>query len=431
MSKKLQLICLLGLSFLIPLLIWRLLPLVPMSGSPAELFTGGKSYQTTLLPFDRHVLGESPVGLPIISHVQVVDFDGDGKNEIIACDVSKSCVTKISQSNSGEFIEQILIDNISAPAHATIIDLNQDGRNDVIVSVLGNILPDDNVIGRVEYYEQTDTGYKKRVLLDDVRRVADVQAADFDSDGDLDLVVAVFGYARGEILWLENMGDEVFLDHQLHSAPGTIHVPVADYDNDGDLDIAAIVSQDEEELWAFENTGDGNFRSHRIWRTVNLDLGSAGLVQSDLDSDGDMDLILPVGDNLEDTEAYPQPYHGCLWLENQGNWKFQMHRISDLGGTYAASVADLDDDGDKDVVLVSMTNDWYAAKHASLIWLENDGLQNFTSWQIDSEPIHLVTVATGDINGDGIIDIVTGSLNLRKPFERIGRITAWIGTGNH
>ncbi|HCS50799.1 VCBS repeat-containing protein [Rubinisphaera sp.] len=430
MSKKLQLICLIGLSILIPAILWRVLPSVPMSGEPGDFYSGGKSYSPSKLLFHRNSLGEKPIGLPVISHVQIVDFDGDGQNEIIVCDVTRSCVSEIRRTESGEYVERNLIENVSAPAHATIVDLNQDGLNDIIVSVLGNILPDDNVIGRVEYYAQTETGFHKQILLEDVRRVADVQSGDFDGDGDLDLAVAVFGYARGEVLWLENMGNEEFLDHQLHSAPGTIHVPVADYDNDGDLDIAAIVSQDEEELWIFENLGAGEFGSRRIWRTVNLDLGSAGLIQSDLDGDGDVDLILPVGDNLEDAEAYPQPYHGCLWFENLGNWEFRMHRISDLGGTYAAEVDDLDGDGDKDVVLVSMTNDWYEKSHASLIWLENDGKQKFTPWQIDNEPIHLVTVATGDINADGRTDVVAGSLNLRKPFERIGRITGWEGTGD-
>lgn len=158
----------------------------------------------------------------------------------------------------------------------------------------------------------------------------------------------------------------------------------------------------------------------------NFDLGSAGLVLSDLDQDGDQDLILPVGDNLEDIHSYPQPYHGCFWLENRGAWNFVKHRIAHFGGTYAAAVGDLDGDRDQDVVLVSMFNDWDRKGHASVVWLENDGRQNFTTWQIADHPTHLVTVACGDLNGDGRDDIVAGGLHLVPPFQGFEGLSAWM-----
>ena len=226
---------------------------------------------------------------------------------------------------------------------------------------------------------------------------------------------------------MENLGEGRFADHRLHCGAGAIHVPVADYDGDGDLDIATVMSQEDEEVWGFENLGGGQFRPTMLWRTPNFDLGSAGLVAADLDQDGDVDLVLPVGDNLEDFDAFPQPYHGCLWLENQGDWRFVEHRIATLGGTYAAAVGDLDGDGDPDVALVSMDNDWRDPRTASLVWLENQGGGQFRTWQVDTSPIHLVTVAIGDIDHDGQADIVAGSLNMRRPYDRIGGVTAWLG----
>lgn len=426
MTKKLQFILLVGTVAILPLLVWRLLPMVPMRGEQPALYEKGQTFPESPIRFKRTSVGEGVRGLPLIANVQIVDFDGDGRNEILVCDITGSRITLVEADKHNQWTERILVEHVSVPAHVTAVDFDGDGDQDLLVAILGNILPDDGVIGRVEYYENLGTEFRKHVLLDHVRRVADVRPGDFDGDGDLDLAVAVFGYARGQVLWLENQGNLHFVEHELHRAPGTIHVPIGDFDGDGDLDIAAIVSQDEEELLIFDNQGQGQFHPRRIWKSVNLDLGSAGLVAADLDRDGDLDFILPAGDNLEDAEAYPQPYHGCLWFENQGEWKFISHRISHLGGTYAAAVGDLDGDQDEDIVLVSMANDWNDPGHASLVWLENNGQQDFRSWQIDSQPIHQITIAMGDLNHDGRMDLVAGGLNLRRPYHRMGRITMWL-----
>ena len=147
----------------------------------------------------------------------------------------------------------------------------------------------------------------------------------------------------------------------------------------------------------------------------------------DLDKDGRIDLFLPQGDNLEDPYAWPQPYHGCLWFRNLGNWQFESKRIANFGGTYAAAPGDLDGDGDLDVVLVSLCNDWTDPARPSVVWLENDGYQNFKMRLIDTTPIGLITVACGDLNNDGRADIVAGSLLLPPIVERRAeRVTAWI-----
>jgi len=242
--------------------------------------------------------------------------------------------------------------------------------------------------------------------------------------------VAVFGYARGEVLWLENRGGLRFRDHRLLIRPGVIHVPVGDLDGDGDLDIAAISSQDEEELWALENLGGGQFKPRLLYFTDNYDVGGAGLVMNDLDQDGDLDLILPQGDNLEEAMSWPQPYHGCLWLENHGDWKFSVKPLAQpgqLGLTYAAAVGDVDGDGHKDVVLVSLSDDLDDPGQASVVWLRNDGQQNFSPYRVDRYPTKLVTVACGDLNGDGRDDIVAGSLMLNFFSDaHLQRVAIWL-----
>lgn len=403
---------------------------VPSLGKLPDPQHGGYQFDThPQMTWERVALAEVPEALPKISNVQIVDFNGDGRNEVLATDAGRNCLLVYEQDADGQWIERIIAEHLGAPAHPTLVDIDGDGDLDILVSVLGNLSPDDGRIGQLILLENVDGEYRRHVLLDDVYRVADAQPGDFDGDGDIDIAVACFGYSRGHVLWLENRGDLKFRAHVLHSAPGTIHVPVADFNGDGIPDIAAIVTQDEEELWVFESLGNGEFRKHLIHRWHNYDIGGAGLVAADLDSDGDIDLIVPVGDNLEDHTPYPQPYHGCFWFENRGNFEFVGRRIAEYGGTYAAAVADLNADGHQDVVLVSMANNWHQPGNASIIWLENDGAQNFRPWEIDTSPTHLVTVACGDLDGDGRPDVVAGGLHLRPPYSQIGRITAWMNRG--
>lgn len=418
----------------IPIATWLILPWVPARDQlpedqrPHTSWTGaeGDRFDASPLLFNQQAIGPASEHLPRISNVQILDFDEDGIQDVIACDPQTNRVLWYRQAPIGTWEERILGENLLAPAHATVADVDQDGDNDVVVSILGNIYPDDRVIGRVVLLENIDGQFQQHLILDDVRRVADVQVGDLDGDGDLDMAVAVFGYARGQVLWLENHGQFQFEPHQLLYAAGAIHVPIADYDGDGDLDIATVISQEQEEVLVFENLGEGQFRKQSIFSTINYDIGSAGLVKTDLDGDGDIDFLLPVGDNFEDLTSVPLPYHGCFWLENRGDWNFVSQRIATFNGTYAASAGDMDADGDTDVVLVSMFNAFEEKGTASIVWLENDGHQKFKTWQIADRPIHLITVASGDLNGDGKDDLVAGGFHVQYPVDRLGRITAWI-----
>jgi hypothetical protein len=347
-----------------------------------------------------------------VTHVQFVDFWQRGQQDILVCDASGNQVVLYERQQDESWKALVLADRLQVPAHATVVDLDQDGDNDVLVSILGDILPSDELIGSVILLENQDGTFKQRTLLDDVRRVADVQPADLDGDGDIDLAVAVFGYARGGILWLENRGEGQFRDHLVLDRPGVIHVPVADYDGDGDLDLATIVSQDEEEVWGLENDGQGNFTPRLLYFTHNFDVGGGGLVKVDLDQDGKMDLLLSQGDNLEFGHGWPQPYHGCVWVRNLGNWNFSADQIGSLGGSYATRAGDMDQDGDLDVVMVSMSNDWTDPKNPTIVWVENEQGKFTRTWTIDTRPVELITLDLADIDGDGRLDLVAGRLRV-------------------
>ena len=376
-------------------------------------------------------LEPSPIGdpmstIPWITHLSIVDLDGDGLMDVVVCDAKLKQLSWIQQKPAGTYTEHRIGSPIAAPAHVTPSDIDLDGDLDLLVADMGMIVPSNDKIGSVVVLENTgNEQFSNRVLVERIARVTDVQPGDFDGDGDIDLAVGQFGYDDGEIRWMENKGNWEFESHNLLNVSGTIHTPVGDLDGDGDLDIAALVSQEWESVYVFENRGSGEFKTRRIYHSTNEDYGSSGMSLVDLDGDGDLDLLFTNGDAFDYIPPAPRPWHGVQWLENRGNLKFQFHRIGDLPGAFSATGADVDRDGDLDVVAVSAFNKWTDPSAQSMMWFENDGRQQFTAHDIVSSPTHLLVLDHGDLDGDGWVDFVSGGLYPYPPFNRMSRVMMW------
>ena len=380
----------------------------------------------------RRFLEPQAIGLPVgdsqpwVTHVAVVNLDQDEWQDVVVCDATANTVSWIRQAPADVFTETVLGEGIQAPAHVTPYDVDRDGDLDLLVATMGVILPNNDPIGSVIVLENDGRQvFTTRVLLDAVARVTDIEPGDFDGDGDVDLAVGQFGYDDGEIQWMENLGGWQFESHRLLTISGTIHTPVGDLDGDGDLDIAAVVSQEWEEIYVFENDGAGAFERHLVYGATNDDFGSSGIALADLDLDGDLDVLYSNGDAFDYMQPGPRPWHGVQWLENQGGLRFAYHRIGDFPGAYFANAVDGDGDGDLDVFLVSTFNDWDAPDAASLAWFENDGDMQFTLRPLAMAPTHLLTLASADLDGDGWVDFVTGAMHIFPPYDRMSRVTFW------
>lgn len=363
---------------------------------------------------------------PVICNVQIVDLNQDGRNEVLITDAQAHALL-LGQFKNGQWQETVIAEQLQAPARVEVCDFDQDGDLDILIAELGDVFPNDQLIGSVILLRNDQGSYTRETLIDGLGRVADVRCGDFNKDGRNDLAVAVFGHGHGQVLQFIQQPSGHFERRTVLEGPGSIHVPVADFNNDGHLDMACVLSQEEEEVWVCLNDGSGNLRPHCIFKSMNPDFGSSGLVAVDIDQDGDMDLLLPHGDNLEEFFHYPQAYHGCVLLVNNGDGSFNAQRISDLPGCYAAAVGDMNANGNLDVILLSMVNDWRRPDSASVLMLEHDGELGFVPRQIASQPIGLITCDIGDINHDGVNDIITGSFRIQPPFDRASRLHAWLG----
>ena len=262
------------------------------------------------------------------------------------------------------------------PSHASLADLDKDGVRDLLIADIGFFMPEDNTKGSVVWLRgRADGSYEKRVLAEKLPRVTDVEAADFDGDGDLDLLVAAFGlYSQGGILLFENRTtdwkDPQFVPATLDARNGALRTEVADIDGDGRPDFVALIAQQHEAVVAFLNRGAGRFEPKTLWTAPTPAWGSTGLQLVDLDRDGDLDVLLTNGATLDD--ATVRPYHGVRWLENTGGLAFRRHDLAALPGAHRAVAADLDGDGDLDLAAAAFLPDPDRTRGGltSLGWLE-------------------------------------------------------------
>jgi hypothetical protein len=364
---------------------------------------------------------------PQVTNVTVADLDADGLLDIVASDAVRSRVSWLRQAPSGTFTETTIGAEIGAPAHAQAIDVDGDRDLDVLVASLGVLLPSNAKIGSLLVLENDGRQrFRKRLILEKVSRVSDARGADLDGDGDVDFAVAQFGYHDGETRWVENLGGWRFASHNLQNLSGPINAEPADMDGDGDLDIVSLVAQEWEEVYVFVNQGGGKFEPRLVFGSSNEDFGSSWITTVDLDRDGDVDMLYSNGDAFDYSPARGRSWHGVQWLENRGGLAFQVHRIADFPGASSPVAADLDQDGDFDVVAVTPYNDPADAAAQSIIWLENNGRMQFARRDVASSPGRLITVAAGDMDGDGRPDLVTGGLHLTPPFDRLSRVTLWM-----
>lgn len=376
-------------------------------------------------------LHAAPVGFPSKDHPKigsttVVDLDQDGLLDILVCDMEADRIGWIRQNPAGRFDEQWIGPEIRAPARVAASDVDRDGDLDLLVASMGKLVPTNEKVGAVVILENKGKEvFVAHILLQGVARVTDVRGGDFDGDGDIDLAVGQFGYLEGETRWMENKGNWKFESHFLQKLAGPIHTIPADLDQDGDLDIVSLVSQEWEEVYVFENDGKGRFKPHVIFGSTNEDYGSSGMDLVDLDRDGDLDVLFTNGDAFDYTPPRPRPWHGVQWLENKGKFQFVFHRIGHFQGASAARAADVDGDGDMDVLVTSAWNLWDKPQSHSIVLFENDGAMNFVGRPVADSPTHLIALEAGDVDQDGLVDFVTGGMHVYAPYDRESRVLLW------
>ena len=352
-----------------------------------------------------------PDGSPhVTANVRVGDLLGDGSAQIFATEPVRSQVMWVK--TDGEAVA--FTDGLVQPVRTHASDIDGDGNRDLLVADIGELFPTDDLVGQVVLFRNDGSfNFEPVVLLDGVGRVTCAEAADLDGDGDQDIAVCVFGHvAAGKIIWLEQKEGFTFEEHLLDPRPGAIHAFPFDADADGDLDLAVSLSQLSEEILLFRNGGTGDFTEEVIFKATTEDYGMSGIELSDLDQDGDTDILFTNGDEGDKiVEGDPYEFHGLSWLENDGLGAFTVHEIIRQWGAYAVVTADVDGDADLDIVLANNQVElWHPDTEVQrVVWLENDGSQNFTGHRVLDAPTQMLTIDVRD--ADGTPEIVGGAFD--------------------
>lgn len=397
-----------------------------------ELTSEGSASPISFVPsrFSDAPMGSEDGGPPAIGDLRIVDLNDDGEPEVLISDIGNSALRLAERDDRGQWRERTLA-AIDAPAQFDVGDVNQSGDPDIVVADLGTIRPTNDLVGRVVLLENDgEQRFTARTLVRNLARMSDVRIVDLNGSGRKDILFAAFGlYRNGQIGWLEQMADGTFEHHAIFLGNGVSHVRVADLNRNGRHDFIALISQEHQQIIAFLNEGDGQFSQRMLHQAPHPLWGYSSLELVDLNGNGRQDVLLANGDAF-DFDTAPQPYHGVQWLENHGDLAFTTHDVFNFYGAYRAVAADLNDNGHLDLIVSSMANKWDEDGRQSVIWLENDGQQNFTPRRLSASPTSQVAIAAGDLTGDGRVDVLTGGLYdiIPRP-ERFGRLTLWWNRG--
>ena len=227
-----------------------------------------------------------------------------------------------------------------------------------------------------------------------------IEAVDLDGDGDTDVVTAAG--ASNQFAWYENDGTMSFALHVIDNtanANGAYDIDAVDFDGDGDTDVVTAASISDQFAW-YENDGTMSFALHVIDDTNNAD-EAREIEPVDLDGDGDMDVV---------TAAFLSDQFA--WYENDGAMNFARHVIDDTATASEAreiKPVDLDGDGDTDVVTASNASDrfaWYENDGSSPPGWTSHVIDSGTT---NADGAHQINVV--DLDGDGDTDVVTAARN--------------------
>ncbi len=324
------------------------------------------------------------------------DMDRDGKMDVVgAAAVDNTVVWWRNASGAGtNWTSQVISTSATGVQSLAVSDLDGDG--DLDVSGTFNRVPD----GQVVWWENTDgagTAWTSHVVVANLSGAYGITTGDLDSDGDEDILVTA--QTADDVAWLENIHGNAsgWIMHTIDGlVDGARDVRFGDLDGDGDPDIVAAAFI-QNQIVSWENRTIHRATAFCSEQVISANFrGAQSLSASDLDRDGDEDILAAASvDNRiswwENTDA-----SGGIWLERTIDTNFPS--------AWSITHADLDRDGVPDVLAASRS------AHTIAWWRDIDGSRiNWERRVIDNSFSLVQSIAAADFDRDGDDDVIGAS----------------------
>jgi cysteine-rich repeat protein len=326
------------------------------------------------------------------SEITAADFNRDGAVDLAVR--TGGSVTVLSNDGTAHFTKVASLAGDATITSIITADVDGDGDVDLFFTSGGTAFLAKNEGGTWQSPTTVPFGTVK----------SPVAAADLDSDGDLDLVFGNGFLVGSSVFVAANNGDGTFAQPTAVAEQVFIDAPsdvaVGDLDGDGDLDLALVFPgmRSGNSAWIALNHGDGTFTPGSTIPVPPDMVASQNkrlrVAAGDIDSDGDLDLA--VVNNYALLTAV---------LRNRGDATFSADEthVTDTG--YAVLLADVNGDAKLDLTVLA----------AKLVIMPNDGQGNLISaplWQVPevADPMGgPVSLVAADVDGDGDLDLVTAN----------------------
>jgi predicted Zn-dependent protease len=306
-------------------------------------------------------------GKPTIDAMLFTDVDGDEFGDVIAEDLPGVYWLEADNKQGSSWTIRSKIGEIPSGPH------NSSAQGYILAQVIAGGKPEILLSSRGVYYfeippDPEKSNWPQKRITESPNSEEGIGSGDIDNDGDIDVCGSINSDAvPNAVGWYENPGDggNDWIYHQVGTvARWADRFYMADINKDGRTDIVISTANGTEDgvYWfeAPENPKETSWERHTV---IAQDLSNSMDV-ADMDNDGDTDIIL--GQHYTGKMMTPRKLN---IFENDGHGNFSQHLIhSGVESHLGARVFNLDGDGDLDIVNIGYS-DWQYL----YIW-RNDGI---------------------------------------------------------